>query len=525
MDRARILVVEDEELVALAIKQCLERLGYEVPDIIVSGEEAVKKSATLEADLVLMDIHLQGSMNGIEAANAIRDSVRAPVVYLTAYSDQDTLDKAKITEPFGYILKPFDERSLEATVKMALQKSQGQKQLQGTRDRMSAILHSIRDAIILTESNGTIEFVNEKARGLFQLPEPLPPFISILPLLKMIRTNTQEPLASRLDDVVLAGKSVRLENCEVAGRPDGGAGRVDVSLEPYRETGGSSRGVLFIFRDFENSKITPEPAERSAPETHASESLIEIVGRETIGRETAGRETAVRESRETAVRESRETAVREMESRAADRRSADGRIALRISDDRMTATASFFPARGAGKQIDLPAVEGVLAESGVRFGIDWDAVNSAIAACNSSRGTLPAVEIAHGSPPSDEVNSHLQLEPSLLDKELPEKSEAMSVDFKARSPFRLVKKGDMLARMMPRKEGLAGVDVTGVAVAYARSVHPSPRPGKNTETKGDALIAACDGKFVSGENSFWVSEVLEYPGGRGLFHGAHRFPR
>ena len=529
MDRARILVVEDEELVALAIKQCLERLGYEVPDIVASGEEAVKKSAALEADLVLMDIHLQGIMNGIEAASVIKDSARVPVVYLTAYSDRDTLDQAKITEPFGYILKPFDERCLEATVKMALRKSQGQKALQGTNDRMSAILHSIRDAIILTEPNGTIEYLNEKARDLFRLPEPLPPFISILPLLKTIRTDAQVPLSSYLDDVVFSAKSVRLENCEVA-RSDSGAGRVDVSLEPYRESEGSPRGILFVFRDFENTKVLCQTAAQGTSETRATESLIEKseqllrdADASWHGRETTPAEQAAPTGGQPGgpeVGQAWETA----DAGAAGGRSAGGRIELRVSDDKMTATASFFPPQGDGKPIALPAVQELLSSSSVRFGVDWDAVNTAIAACNSSRTRLPEVEIAHGIPPTDQVNSHLELEPSLLEKELPEKSEALAVDFKARSPFRLVKRGDLLARMVPRREGVAGVDVQGTAVAYAKSASPSPRPGKNTETKDDGVVAACDGRFATGGNSFWVSEVLEISGDVDYSTGHIDFP-
>ncbi len=252
MDRARILVVEDEELSALAIKKCLEGLGYEVPDVVASGEEAVEKSAALEADLVLMDIHLRGAMSGIDAAGLIRSS-RVPVVYLTAYSDQDTLDKAKLTEPFGFIIKPFEEKSLEATVKMALSRSRGQKELRGSHDRMSAILFSTRDAIIVIQPNGTMEYVNERARSLFELPASLPPFSSVLPLLKPVRTGAREALSTYLDQVILEGRSVGLENCEIA-RSDGSALRVQVNLEPYRAPGGTPGESCWCF---EIAKMLP----------------------------------------------------------------------------------------------------------------------------------------------------------------------------------------------------------------------------------------------------------------------------
>ena len=145
----------------------------------------LKKSASLEADLVLMDIRLQGPMSGIEAATLIRDSTRVPVVYLTAYSDADTLEKAKLTEPYGFILKPFEERALEATVKMALSRSRSQQELQRTHDKLASILHSVGDAIIVTELNGTILYANTRARQLLRLPSPLPPFSQIFPHLRL----------------------------------------------------------------------------------------------------------------------------------------------------------------------------------------------------------------------------------------------------------------------------------------------------------------------------------------------------
>ncbi len=248
MDHARILVVEDEELVALAIKKCLEGFGYEVPCVVASGEEAVRKSETLDADLVLMDIHLQGKMNGIDAASLIKDSTRVPVVYLTAYSDADTLDKAKLTEPFGFILKPFEERALEATVKMALSRSRAQKELVGTHDRMSAILHSVGDGIVVTEPSGVVEYANTRASALLQLPEPLPPSSSIFQFLKLTPAGSSEPVALRVDEVVTGGKSLNLARCSLT-RPDGSACLVDVRLEPYRVAAGGSRGIVWVFRD------------------------------------------------------------------------------------------------------------------------------------------------------------------------------------------------------------------------------------------------------------------------------------
>ncbi|HUI70820.1 MAG TPA: flagellar assembly protein A, partial [Spirochaetia bacterium] len=529
MGRARILVVEDEELVALAIKKCLEKLGYEVPAVVASGEEAVDKAESLQLDLILMDIHLHGVMSGIEAASHIRDSRNVPVVYLSAYSDADTLAKAKITEPFGFIVKPFEERSLEASVEMALSRSEGQKELQGTRDTMSAVLDSIGDAIIATESNGTIEYANDRARSLFQLPVSLPPSTSILPILKAIRTSTQEPLSSHLKEVVTEGKSVRVPNCKL-GHADGSSYLLDAKLEPYQSAGGTTRGILFVFRGRESARpASPAPA----AEKHGFENLIEKTERAlhnaAVVKDEHPPSSAHQPSSVHPPSSAHQAAVppvaQELPShRPADARSADGSVEVRVSEDRMTVVANFYPPLGTGKPIMLLEVREQLIARGLSFGIDWELVTSSIETCNESHKALANIEIAHGRLPVDEISSHIEIEPALLKKESLDDPEALSVDFKALSSIQVVKKGDPLARVIPRVEGTAGIDVTGVAVAYGKSGATPVRAGKNTLTQGDAIVAGCDGKFVMGEDSFGVSEVLEIPGDVDYSTGHIDFP-
>ena len=124
MENAQILVVEDENIVALEIQSRLEGLGYVVLAIASSGEEAIQKAEETNPDLVLMDIKLKGDMDGIEAAEEIRTRFNLPVVYLTAYAEENTLQRAKITAPYGYILKPFEERELHANIEIAIYKHQ-----------------------------------------------------------------------------------------------------------------------------------------------------------------------------------------------------------------------------------------------------------------------------------------------------------------------------------------------------------------------------------------------------------------
>jgi CheY-like chemotaxis protein len=122
MKHTRILVVEDEGITAMDTSEQLQSLGYVVPATAFSGREALQKIAELQPDLVLMDIRLKGKMDGVETAAEIRARFSIPVIYVTAYADDATIQRAKVTEPFGYILKPFEERTLHSTIEMALYK-------------------------------------------------------------------------------------------------------------------------------------------------------------------------------------------------------------------------------------------------------------------------------------------------------------------------------------------------------------------------------------------------------------------
>lgn len=135
MTDTEILIVEDEVIVARNIEKRLIRAGYKVAGIASSGEEAIELAASLKPDLVLMDIKLKGKMDGIDAANAIRNSYRLPIIYLTSYTDEETFQRAKITEPFGYLIKPFELKELNRSVEMALYKNKTNNELLENQQR------------------------------------------------------------------------------------------------------------------------------------------------------------------------------------------------------------------------------------------------------------------------------------------------------------------------------------------------------------------------------------------------------
>lgn len=146
----RILVVEDEGLTAMELQRKLKFWGYDVPTFAFSRREAVKKAEEIKPDLILMDIILKGEGDGIDAVKEIRDNIDVPVIYLTAYSDETTLERAEVTEPYGFIIKPFEEKELHESIGKALHKhgivlklkENGEwldKKLKNSRDRKSVV--------------------------------------------------------------------------------------------------------------------------------------------------------------------------------------------------------------------------------------------------------------------------------------------------------------------------------------------------------------------------------------------------
>ncbi|AKB28748.1 response regulator receiver [Methanosarcina siciliae C2J] len=130
MAEGRILIVEDEHIVAIGIKRMLKGLGYTVTGVASSGEDAISKAESTFPDLVLMDIMLKGELDGVEAAKEIKARFDVPVVYLTAYSDSNIVERVKKTGPFGYIVKPFDEKDLHSNIEIALHRYRKEKENQ-----------------------------------------------------------------------------------------------------------------------------------------------------------------------------------------------------------------------------------------------------------------------------------------------------------------------------------------------------------------------------------------------------------
>lgn len=167
----RILIVEDDGIIALHIQTILSKLGYQIAGIAASGIEAITLAEQKYPDLILMDISLQGDLDGVDVAEQLHRKSDTPIIYLTAYSDEKTLRRAKISDPFGYILKPFDERTLHATIIMALHKHDLEITLKESEERFRNLVQNQGEGLVIVDLHENFTFANPAANEIFGLSE------------------------------------------------------------------------------------------------------------------------------------------------------------------------------------------------------------------------------------------------------------------------------------------------------------------------------------------------------------------
>jgi uncharacterized protein (DUF342 family) len=205
--------------------------------------------------------------------------------------------------------------------------------------------------------------------------------------------------------------------------------------------------------------------------------------------------------------------------------STDGTVDVVVSKDEMAVRVSFHPPTGDGKPVTLDAVRQAIIEGkGVTAGIDWEAIKGCIQTCNEERVLVSDAVIARGRAPVDEVPPYLVLAEEFRGRQQKETTATARVDFKELSLFTLVKKGQVLATLVPKQEGAMGTTVRGASVAFRKDPYLYPKAGKNTEWQSGYVVARCDGKLQVTPTSFWVDEVLDVQGDVDLRVGNIDFP-
>ncbi len=249
MSTTRILVVEDEKIIAKGIEKRLTGMGYAVSGLASTGEEAIRKATELRPDVVLMDIHLGPGMDGVEAAGVIRRRENLPVVYLTAHSDDATLQRAKLTEPFGYVLKPYEDRDLQIAIEIGLFKHQMERRLEENERWLAATLASIGDGVIATDERGRVRFLNSLAEQLTGWAQKDALGEDVRDVFRIVAEKGRQALANPALEALAKGRPVDLAPGTILIDRAGGERPVADSAAPIRGVDGKVAGAVLVFRD------------------------------------------------------------------------------------------------------------------------------------------------------------------------------------------------------------------------------------------------------------------------------------
>ena len=270
----RILVVEDQRLIAADIENTLRKLGYVVVGNVASGEDAIGKADEARPELVLMDVRLRGEMDGIRAAEVIRDRFSLPVVYLTAYADEETILRAKKTTPFGYLVKPFNERELRATIEIAFYTHQMERTLADERakrrgaEEFKVLVDGVRDyAIFMLDGSGHVTTWNSGAERLkgYTRDEIIGKDFGVF----YTEEERQAGHPKRLLDAALRDGRFEEENWRV--RKDGSRFWASVVITAIRNESGTPIGFAKVTRDLTERRLADEQREA---ERHEAERVL-----------------------------------------------------------------------------------------------------------------------------------------------------------------------------------------------------------------------------------------------------------
>ncbi|MGO4881487.1 MAG: response regulator [Bryobacteraceae bacterium] len=281
MNKRRILLVEDEKVVAADIQECVKGLGYDVVGTAGTGAEALRLAVNTAPDLVLMDIKLQGAIDGIDVAGALYDQLKVPVVYLTAHADAEILERAKLTAPSGYVLKPFDDRTLRTAIEIAFDRHRRERQLIEGGERLAAAIGSIDEAVIVAQENGRVALMNRVAEALTGWPQEEAIGKPVDEVFTTLNGRTGAPQPSPVGRVFREGVAIGLGNAAgddvlLLGR-NGVRQIIQGSVTPVRDRDTQPVGVCVLFRAI-GQRAADEPW--GSPE-HGEAGRMQILGRLT----------------------------------------------------------------------------------------------------------------------------------------------------------------------------------------------------------------------------------------------------
>jgi PAS domain S-box-containing protein len=256
MAEVKILLVEDESIEAMDIKRTLESFGYEVPYVASSGEDAIEKAPAILPDLVLMDIILDGEIDGIQVANEI-EKLNIPVIYLTAHTEESTVQKAKLTDPYGYIIKPYEQKDLKNAIDIAIYKHDLESKLKASENKYRSIVENVMDAYFRGDTEGRIIMASPSAAKMFRFASPEE--MIGLPVLSLYKSP--EDRQRVLEELKKHGK---VKNMEFEGlKKDGTTFWLLLNAQYHHDKQGKIQGTEAFVLDINELKLSQEALTKS----------------------------------------------------------------------------------------------------------------------------------------------------------------------------------------------------------------------------------------------------------------------
>ena len=244
-----VLIVEDERIIAKGVEKQLKGLGYAVAGTVGTGAEAIRLAVDARPDLILMDVNLGSEPDGIAAAEVICGARDVPIIFLTAHSDGETVERAKRVAPFGYLLKPYEDAELRVAIEMALHKHKLDRQVRENEQWLAATLGSIGDGVIATDECGRVRFMNALAQQLTGWTEADAVGRDVRGVFHIVNERTREPVPNPLFEALRTGASAALATGALLLARDGTERPVDDTAAPIRDTLGRVSGAVLVFRD------------------------------------------------------------------------------------------------------------------------------------------------------------------------------------------------------------------------------------------------------------------------------------
>lgn len=260
-ERTRILLVEDERIIARGIQRCVERLGYELSASVGSGEEALVQARQQPPDLVLLDINLGSGLDGIDTALRMREFLDVPIVFLTAHSDTFTLDRAKQAQPSGFVLKPYDDDDLRTAIEIGIHRYKAEREVRISERWLGSTLDSIGDGVIATGPDGKVRLLNGAAEAITGWSVGEAFGLEIEEVLSLTDETSGKILKNPIREALIKDQTVYLKGSTLLRTKSGELRYIEDSAAPiHGETGIS--GAIMVFRD--------------VSERHALESKLEL---------------------------------------------------------------------------------------------------------------------------------------------------------------------------------------------------------------------------------------------------------